>query len=165
MAAFVDRVAGSSGLGGGFGLALCCDIRIANADAKYGANFARLGLHSGLGISYLLPRLVGASRACELLFTGRVFLGAEGQTMGLFSEALEADAVLPRAMAMAAEIASAAPIAVREMKRSIYAGLGWDVPAAAWNEAFVQAATLETADAREGMAALLEKRAPEFKGG
>lgn len=151
-------------VGGGFGLALCCDIRVASAGAKYGANFARLGLHSGMGVSYLLPRLVGVSRAAELLFTGRLMRGGEGAAMGLFSEALEADAVLPRAMELAEEISRSAPIAVREMKRSIYAGLDWDVAGAAYKEAFAQAATLETADAEEGMAALLEKREPEFRG-
>ena len=70
-------------VGGGLGLALMCDIRVACATAKYGANFARLGLHSGMAITYILPRLVGLARANELLFTGRIFTGEEALAMGL----------------------------------------------------------------------------------
>lgn len=151
-------------IGGGFGLALLCDIRIAHAEAKYGANFARLGLSSGMGISYVLPRLVGVARAAELLFTGRIVLGAEGERIGLFNEAVSADRVTERALAIAREIAAAAPFAVREMKRALYEGLGWEVRRHAWREAWAQAASLKTEDAREGMDALLAKRPPVFRG-
>lgn len=151
-------------VGGGFGLALMADIRIAASDAKFGANFARLGLHAGMAISYLLPRLVGAERACELLFTGRLFSGQEGAQMGLFLRAEPADRVLAVAHELAGTIARNAPIAVRMMKQSIYQGLDWDPRTAAWREAFAQAATVDTADAREGIAALLAKRDPEFAG-
>ncbi len=151
-------------VGGGFGLSLLCDIRIARRDARYGANFARLGLHSGLGISYLLPRLVGISNASELLFTGRLVDGDEGMRLGLFSRAVDEDRVLPSAMELAQEIAEAAPLAVRSMKASMRRGLGWGVRDAARAEAALQAETLATEDAREGMAALLEKRKPSFRG-
>jgi enoyl-CoA hydratase/carnithine racemase len=151
-------------VGGGFGLALLCDIRIARRDARYGANFARLGLHSGLGISYLLPRLVGISNASELLFTGRLVDGDEGARMGLFSRALLADEVLPAATALASAIAASAPLAVRGMKASMRAGLGLRIHEAARAEAALQAETLATEDAKEGMAALLAKREPTFRG-
>lgn len=151
-------------VGGGFGLALACDLRIASRDAKYGANFARLGLHPGMAISYLLPRIVGPARAAELLFTGRLVGGAEAEALGLVNRAVAAGDVLPEAMALAETIAENAPLAVRMMKRTFYEGLGWDVRAAAFREAFAQAVTVDTEDAREGMAALLEKRAPEFRG-
>lgn len=151
-------------VGGGFGLSLLCDIRYAAKGSKYGANFARLGLHSGLGISYVLPRLVGVSKAAELLFTGRLVLGEEAERIGLVSEALEPEAVLPRALSLAAEMAAAAPTAVRTMKATLYRGLDWDVRRAAMHEAHVQAATLLTDDAQEGVRALLEKREPEFHG-
>jgi enoyl-CoA hydratase/carnithine racemase len=151
-------------VGGGFGLALVCDIRIGARGARYGANFARLGLHPGMAISYLLPRLVGVSRAAELLFTGRLFDGAEAERLGVFSAAVEAAEVMPRALAMAGEIAAAAPAAVRATKRSLYRGLGWDPRGAAYAEAFAQAQSLGTADAAEGIAALLEKREPSFTG-
>lgn len=151
-------------VGGGFGLALLCDVRIAARDAKLGANFCRLGLAPGLGISYLLPRVVGASRAAELLFTGRLLSGEEAAAMGLASEALDAAEVLPRAREIAGAIAASAPLAVRATKRAIYDGLGWETRQAAWREAFAQAETLTTADFAEGVAALLEKREPRFRG-
>ncbi len=151
-------------VGGGFGLALVCDIRIANRDAKYGANFAKLGLHPGMAVSWLLPRFVGVPRAAELLFTGRLFKGDEGERIGLFNHAVEGSEVSTLAGQLAEEIAASAPIAVRMMKRTFYEGLGWEPKAAAWKEAKAQAATLETADAKEGVAALLQKRAAQFTG-
>lgn len=151
-------------IGGGFGLALMCDLRVANRTAKYGASFARLGLHSGMAISYLLPRLVGLPRANELLFTGRLINGEQSLEMGLVNDAVDAAEVVPQAMALAEEIAASAPVAVRMMKRSIYRGLDWDPTAAAEWEAHCQSRTFEMADAKEGIAALLEKREPVFKG-
>jgi enoyl-CoA hydratase/carnithine racemase len=151
-------------VGGGFGLSLMTDMRIVASDAKYGANFARLGLHAGMAISYLLPRLTGVPRACELLFTGRLFSGTEGAAMGLFLRAVPTDQVLPETLALAQQIAQSAPIAVRMMKKSIYQGLGWDPRTAAWREAFAQAATVATDDAKEGVTALLAKRPPQFQG-
>ena len=65
-------------VGGGFGLALCCDLRIGAREGRYGANFARLGLHPGMAITHLLPRLVGVARAADLLFTGRLAGGLPG---------------------------------------------------------------------------------------
>ena len=151
-------------VGGGFGLALVCDIRIACQGARYGANFTRLGLHPGMAVSYLLPRLVGVSRAAELLFTGRLISGEEAARMGLASEAVAAGEVLPRAMALAGEIAASAPLAVRMTKRSLYQGLDWQPRQAALHEAFAQATTVATEDAQEGVAALLERREPVFRG-
>ena len=151
-------------IGGGFGLALVCDLRIANRDARYGANFARLGLHSGMAISYLLPRIAGVARAAELLFTGRVFSGAEAAAMGIANEAVEPDRVLARARELADEIAACAPVAVRMMKRSLYRGLDWDPKSAGEIEALLQSRTLEMEDAKEGVGALLEKRPPRFRG-
>lgn len=151
-------------IGGGFGLGLVCDIRVANRDARYGANFARLGLHSGMAISYLLPRVTSVPRAAELLFTGRVFSGAQAAEMGIVNYAVPQDQVLTKARELAAEIAACAPVAVRMMKRSLYRGLNWDPRAAGEQEAHAQSRTLEMADAKEGVAALLEKREPRFRG-
>lgn len=151
-------------VGGGFGLALACDLRIAAKEARYGANFARIGLHSGLAISYLLPRLIGPVRAAELLFTGRIFDGREAEEMGLMTRVVPGSEVKTVALAMARTIAGNAPIAVRMMKKTFYRGLGWDVRGAAFEEAYAQSLTLQTRDAGEGMAALLEKRDPVFTG-
>lgn len=151
-------------IGGGLGLALVCDIRIAGKDAKYGATFARLGLHSGMAISYILPRLIGPPAACELLFTGRLINGKKAAELGIANYAVDSDKVLQKAWDLAQEIASCAPAAVRMMKASIYRGLGWDTYSAAEFEAHCQSRTFETDDAREGISALLEKREPVFKG-
>ncbi|MBU2551021.1 MAG: enoyl-CoA hydratase/isomerase family protein [Proteobacteria bacterium] len=151
-------------VGGGFGLALICDIRVANQEARYGANFARLGLHSGMAISHMLPRLVGLPLANELLFTGRLIDGRRAAEIGLANYALPGDEVLAKARELAREIAAAAPMAVRMMKRSVYRGLDWNPFEAAEWEAHCQSRTMETEDAREGVTALLEKRTPQFKG-
>lgn len=152
-------------VGGGFGLSLVCDIRIAHRGSKYGANFTKLGLSPGMSISYLLPRLVGVSRANELLFTGRLMLGDEAERIGLVSSSHEtSEQVQDEAMRMARQIASNAPIAVRLTKQGVREQLGWDVRGGAHRESFAQAATLKTRDATEGMTALLEKRDPVFTG-
>lgn len=151
-------------VGGGFGLTLLADIRVANVDAKYGVNFARLGIHSGLGISYVLPRIVGAAHASELLFTGRLVRGSEALRMGLVTHAEQAEDVLPKAVEIARAISGSAPMAVRQMKASIRRGLRWEIREAALEEAGLQAASLDTEDAAEGVAAILEKREPRFKG-
>ncbi len=151
-------------VGGGCGLAMVCDLRIANQSARDGANCARLGLASGMAISDLLPRLVGVPRAMEMLLTGKLIAGELGAQWGLFNRAVAGDEVLPVALALADEIAQSAPIVVRMTKRAIYQNLGWDPRSAAWREAFAQAATVDTDDCKEGVAALLEKRPPQFAG-
>jgi len=151
-------------IGGGFGLALICDIRIANRKAKYGANFAKLGLHTGMATSYMLPRIVGLPRANELLLTGRLIDGLTAERIGLVNYALEEDQVLTKAWEIAREIASCAPVAVRMIKRSILRGISWDPISAAEIEAHYQSRTFEMEDAREGITALLEKREPVFQG-
>jgi len=151
-------------VGGGFGLALVCDLRIGARDAKYGANFAKLGLAPGMAISYLLPRLVGVARANELLFTGRLVDGDEAERLGILNRAVAAADVLGEALALARTIADNAPLAVRATKRAIQRGLGLDVRNGARLEAYAQAETVATQDAREGIAALLAKRPPRFTG-
>jgi enoyl-CoA hydratase/carnithine racemase len=151
-------------VGGGFGLALVCDIRIGALEAKYGANFVKLGLAPGMAISYLLPRVVGLPRANELLLTGRLVDGAEALALGILNRAVPAADVLSTALALARDIAAAAPLAVRATKAAIRRGLALHVREAAQLEAYAQAESLATDDAREGIAALLAKRAPQFTG-
>jgi enoyl-CoA hydratase/carnithine racemase len=151
-------------VGGGFGLALVCDIRIGAIDAKYGANFVKLGLAPGMSISYLLPRLVGMAKANELLLTGRLVDGREAEALGILNRAAPADAVLREAMEMAVAIAGNAPLAVRATKAAIRRGLALTVREAAREEAVAQAETVQSADCAEGIAALLEKRPPVFTG-
>ncbi len=151
-------------VGGGFGLALVCDVRIGARDAKYGANFARLGLHPGMAITMMLPRLVGASRAAEMLYSAELIDGATAASYGLLSRAVAADDVLPAALTLARSIAANAPIAVRSIKRTLNRGLADAAREAARSEAYAQAESLATEDASEGIAALLAKRPPIFRG-
>ena len=151
-------------VGGGFGLALVCDIRIGARDAKYGANFVKLGLAPGMAISYLLPRVVGVARANELLLSGRLVDGGEAEAIGLLNRAVPAADVVPEAMTLARAIAANAPFAVRATKTAIRRGIELQVREAALAEAYAQAESLATDDAREGIAALLEKRTPVFTG-
>ncbi|MDB4953533.1 MAG: Enoyl-CoA hydratase/isomerase [Myxococcales bacterium] len=151
-------------VGGGFGLALVCDLRIGALEAKYGANFVRLGLAPGMAISYLLPRLVGVARANELLLTGRLVDGAEAERLGILNRAVPAIDVLGEAMTIARTIADNAPFAVRATKTAIRRGLALDARTAARAEAHDQATSLAMDDAREGIAALLAKRPPRFTG-
>ena len=151
-------------VGGGFWLALVCDIRIAALEAKYGANFVALGLAPGMAISHLLPRLIGLARASELLFTGRLIDGAEAERLGVVNRAVTSARVMDEAMEMARAIAANAPFAVRATKSALRRGLGLEPRAAARAEAYDQAASLAMDDAREGMSALLGKRKPTFTG-
>ena len=151
-------------IGGGFGLALVCDLRIGSVEAKYGANFVKLGLGPGMAISYLLPRLVGVARANELLLTGKLVDGREAEALGILNRALPASEVLAEAMTLAQTIADNAPLAVRATKAAIRRGLALHVREAAHAEAYAQAETVATDDAREGIAALLAKRPPVFTG-
>lgn len=151
-------------VGGGFGLSLVCDIRIGAREAKYGANFVKLGLAPGMSISYLLPRLIGVARANELLFAGRLVEGPEAEALGILNRAVPTTDVMPVAMDLAKTIAGNAPLAVRATKAAIRAGLAMTVREAAREEAKAQAMTIGTDDAKEGIAALLEKRTPNFSG-
>lgn len=151
-------------IGGGLGLAVVCDLRVANREAKYGANFVRLGLHPGMATTYLLPRLMGLPRATEFLLTGRIVTGEAAAEAGLANYAVAPDEVLPKAYELAREIATAAPLAVRWTKQSIYRHVDWDPVSAARFEAHVQSRSFETEDNREGVKALLEKREPQFRG-
>ena len=151
-------------VGGGFGLALVCDLRVGALEAQYGANFVKLGLAPGMAISYLLPRIIGFPRANELLLTGRLVDGAEAERLGILNRAVPAADVVASAMDLAQSIAAAAPLAVRATKDAIRRGLGLQIREAAHAEAYAQAESLATDDAREGIAALLAKRPPQFTG-
>src|SRR5262249_38331393 len=105
-------------IGAGLCIALACDLRIAVSDAKMGMTFTKLGIHPGLGATYFLPRLVGTARACELLFTGRVFDAAEGERMGLLNRVVSRAEFDSSVAALAREVADAAPVAVRMVKKS-----------------------------------------------
>lgn len=151
-------------IGGGLGLALVCDMRVANEGAKYGANFTKLGLHPGMATTYLLPRFVGVPRAAELLLTGRIITGAEAADYGLMNYAVPQDVVWDKAWGLAQEVASCAPLANRWTKQSLYQNCDWNPVDAARQEAKRQSRSISTQDYKEGTSALLEKRTPKFEG-
>lgn len=149
-------------VGAGLGLAVVADFRVAAPEARFAANFTRLGYHPGFGLTSSLPRLVGAQRAALMFMTGRRFTGAEAVAMGL-ADALAED-VLAAATALAAEIAEAAPLAIAATRATLRAGLAEAYEAATAHELAEQARLRETADFREGTAASRERRVPRFIG-
>ena len=151
-------------IGAGLCLAMACDVRFAAREAKLGANFVRVGLHPGMGCSLLLSRLVGPARAAELLFSGRLVDGAEAERMGLVNAAAprqELDELVART---AEEIASAAPIAVAQLKATLAAPLTRDLDDALAREAGAQAIDFATEDLKEAVAAFRAGREPQFTG-
>ena len=150
-------------IGGGLGLALMPDFRVAAPEARFSANFARLGFHQGFGLSVTLPRLVGQQVAAELLYTGRRVKGDEAVELGLADRLATADTVRDVAHEMAAEIASSAPLAVRSIRATLREGLADAVQAATDHEAVEQARLQTTEDWKEGVSAMAQRRTPNFQ--
>jgi enoyl-CoA hydratase len=150
--------------GGGFALVLGSDIRIASRSAKFNAAFIRIGLSAcDIGTSWLLPRLVGASRAQELMLTGRVFDADEAYRIGLVVDLVDDDALLAVAIAKAEQIMLNAPFGVALTKEGMWSAL--EIPgmqAAIDLENRQQIMASATADHREAMTAFVERRPPNY---
>ncbi len=151
-------------IGAGLCLALACDLRYAATGARLGAPFVRLGMHAGMGATWLLPDVVGEAAARDLLLTGRIVDAAEAQAMGLVSRVLPEETFLDEVLAIAADVAAAAPIASRLTTVALRAGAPADLESALQWEALAQPVTLATADLQEGIAAARERRTPRFEG-
>lgn len=149
-------------VGGGLGLALVADFRITCAEARWSANFTRLGFHPGFALSWTLPRLIGPQKAAWMFYTGRRITGEEAVRIGLADELVAQDQVRARAQALAGEIAASAPIAVESTRASLRAGLVDAVRAAVEHEAGEQRQHFQTRDFREGIAATAQRREPVF---
>jgi len=149
-------------VGGGLGLALAADFRVAAPSTRFAANFARLGFHQGFGLSLTLPAIVGHQRALELLTTGRRVEGPEALAIGL-CDRLEDD---PRAgaRALAAELAGSAPLAVRSIRSTLRREVVDGFAAMVEHERSEQVRLMETADFHEGIAASMARRPPVFRG-
>jgi enoyl-CoA hydratase/carnithine racemase len=148
--------------GGGLELALCADIRIAGAEARLGRPEVTIAALPGGGGTQRLPRLIGAGRAKHMILTGQPIEAARAEAWGLVSEVVAAEALLPRANELAAQIAANAPIAVQASKRLIDAAL--PASAAATLETQAGALSGSTEDAKEGRASFLERRPPRYRG-
>lgn len=152
-------------VGGGLGVALSADFRVASPESRFSANFARLGIHHGFGITVTLPAVVGLQRALELLYTGARLGGADAHRIGLCDRLVATDRLREEAVALAEEIAVSSPLAVQSIRRTMRGDLAERVRAATDHEAGVQADQFGTADFREGVQAAAERRPPRFTGG
>ena len=161
----VPTIAAISGaaVGAGLVLAMTCDMRVVSVDAKLGVNFSRIGIHAGLGSTHFLPALIGNQNAAYLLLTGQLVSGAEAQAMGIALAALPRGEVLGRALAIAAQVAEASPVAVQATLRTLRARQDEGLARALQREADSQAHCYAHADLSEGLAAIREKRNPHFQ--
>ncbi len=150
--------------GAGMNLALACDIRIASSAAKFTQAFVKRGLHPDWGGTYFLPRVVGMAKACEMIFTGDLLDAAEALRLGLVSQVVPPEDLLPVAYDLARRIAAGPPVAIRLAKRSLYANADLDLRGALQLETMAQNICFETEDATEGIRAFVEKRPPVFRG-
>jgi enoyl-CoA hydratase/carnithine racemase len=151
-------------IGGGLGLALVGDFRVTCKEAKFSANFNRLGFHPGFGLSVTLPRLVGHQKAALLLYTGRRVAGDEALAMGLADVLVEQDQVRAQALALAHEIALSAPLAVVSTRATLRHGLVEAIRSAVAHESVEQNWQFKSEDFKEGVAAMSARRDPQFKG-
>ncbi len=151
-------------IGGGLGLACSADFRVACPEARFAANFARLGFHHGFGLTVTLPAIVGQQQSMVLLYTGRRIGGEQAADIGLCDLLVPADRVRAEAHALAAEIAVSAPLATASIRATMRGDLAGQIRAATDREATEQGRLLATADFREGVRAMAERRPPRFEG-
>jgi 2-(1,2-epoxy-1,2-dihydrophenyl)acetyl-CoA isomerase len=151
-------------IGGGLGLACMPDFRVAAPEARFSANFARLGFHHGFGLTVTLPRLVGEQRALELLYTGRRIGGDEAASIGLVDRLAPLDALRQTAHELAAEIATSAPLAVDSIRQTMRGDLADRIRVATDREKVEQDRLRDTDDWQEGVAAMAQRRTPVFRG-
>ena len=145
-------------LGGGCELAMACDIRLASEKARFGQPEVGLGITPGFGGTQRLPRIIGQSRAMELILTGRTVKADEALAIGLVDAVYPADELMVKATELAEMICANAQIAVRQAKRCIRMGMQADIATGAAFEAEAFGVCCGTQDKAEGMDAFLEKR-------
>ena len=151
-------------IGAGLGLAMVGDFRVAAPEARFAANFTKLGFHPGFGLTYTLPRLIGRQNASMMFLTGDRYDGAEALEMGLVDDLVDLSRVLGRAQTMAATIAENAPLAIRSTRKTLRGDLAAGVRAATDHEFSEQQWLMKTDDFKEGVRAVSERRPGDFKG-
>jgi enoyl-CoA hydratase/carnithine racemase len=151
-------------IGAGLGLALVADFRIGCLASRFSANFNRIGIHPGFGLSHTLPRLIGAQRAARMFFTGERIAGEMARDIGLIDELVADGETDAAAHALAANIAESSPRAVQCTRRTLRLGLADAVTAAVDRELRIQIPQFRSADFLEGVQAMTERRTPVFTG-
>lgn len=153
-----------SAVGGGLGLAMAADFRVAGPSTRFAANFTRIGYFPGFGLTATLPRVVGEQRALEILYTGRDLIGSELAGLGLCDRYAEDDDVRTAALALAGEIAEAAPLSVSAVRAVLRGGMRELVADATAVELEHQLRLRQSKDFAEAQNARREKRAVRFSG-
>ena len=148
----------------GLGLALVADFRIASPEARFSANFVKLGFHPGFGITYTLPRLIGPQKAALMCLTGRRIKPEEALAWGLVDDIAPANELRDRALSLARELAENAPLAVEATRATLRGELAAHVKAQTDKEFVIQSALRQTEDFAEGIRAVAERRPGNFKG-
>lgn len=151
--------------GGGLAFALAADIRIASENAVFSAIFIKRGLVPDCGVSYYLPRLVGVSKALELMWTGEKVGAKEAERLGIANKVVPADELMKAAHEFAVNLAKSPSLAIEMIKKMAYTSMKTDsVMTQMAVEDFMQQVCRESEDVREGVMAFLEKREAKFKG-
>jgi len=151
-------------VGGGCGLALSADFRVAAPTSRFSANFARLGFHHGFALTVTLPAVVGRQAAADLLLTGRRVGGDEAHALGLCDRLVDDGEVRAEALRYAGELAASGPLAVRAIRATLRRGLVEEARAAMEHECAEQLVLRDTADFAEGVRAAAARRDPDFTG-
>lgn len=151
-------------LGGGAEVALCCDLRIVSTDATFGLPEINLGIMPGSGATQRLSRLVGTSKAKELMFTGDTIGAEEAHRIGLANRVVPREKLMEEAMALANKLAAKPRVALALIKRCVDNGMNMDLASGLTLERNSFVITYASEDGREGMNAFIEKRKPVFKG-
>jgi 2-(1,2-epoxy-1,2-dihydrophenyl)acetyl-CoA isomerase len=151
-------------IGGGLGLAMAADFRVAAPEARFAANFALLGIHQGFALSVTLPAAIGQQATQDLLYTGRRVNGEEAHALGLVDRLADPGHARAEARALAAQIAGAAPLAVRSIRTTVRGHLADQARAAMERERTEQERLMQTADWTEGVAAVAQRRPASFTG-
>ena len=159
----VIAVVQGAAIGGGLGLALSADFRVACHEARFAANFAKLGFHPGFGSSITLPRVVGVQKAMDMLFTARRVTGEEAFKIGLADKFCSKEKITEEAEQLAMEIASSAPMAVESIRSTLRGNLADQIEQIVDWELSEQVRLQKTEDFKAGIAASLSRETPQFK--
>jgi len=151
-------------VGGGLGLAMVADFRVTCPEARFVANFTRLGFHPGFGLSVTLPGAIGAQNAALMFYTSRRVAGTDAHAMGLADVLVPQDQVRAAALALAAEIGENAPLGVLSTRATMRGDLADRVMKATEHELAEQSRLRQTDDFKEGIKAMAERRVPNFAG-